>query len=166
VALIYPFIQQELFLSFEPEALNDHIYAYLRELQRQELIQCEDDTVSINPAKTQVLILLGRTISETLQRYAITLNLLVSTPEMTKSELEKNSQEIARRLGRLHGINAPEFFDKGVFTALMTTLKQQDYLNHVQQLCAEKCQQLSELMFTLLYPEIRLTIRESIYLIE
>ncbi|WP_038185526.1 glycerol-3-phosphate 1-O-acyltransferase PlsB [Vibrio rhizosphaerae] len=166
VALIYPFIQQELFLSYQPEALNEHIEAYLRELQRQELIQYEDDTVSINPARTQVLILLGRTISETLQRYAITLNLLVSTPDMGKSELEKNSQEIARRLGRLHGINAPEFFDKGVFTALMTTLKQQGYLNHDQQLCAEKCQQLSELMFTLLYPEIRLTIRESIYLID
>ncbi|MDW6002608.1 glycerol-3-phosphate 1-O-acyltransferase PlsB [Vibrio mangrovi] len=166
VALIYPFIRQELFLSYQAETLNDHIDAYLQELQRQELIQSEDEIVAINPARTQVLILLGRTISETLQRYAITFNLLVSKPDMGKSELEKNSQEIARRLGRLHGINAPEFFDKGVFAALMTTLKQQDYLNHDQQFHAEKCQQLSELMFTLLYPEIRLTIRESTYLVD
>lgn len=75
----------------------------------------EQQTVTINQAQTQVLMLLGRTISETLQRYAIALNLLVANPDLAKTDLEAKSQEIAQRLGRLHGINAPEFLIKVSF---------------------------------------------------
>ncbi|WP_133154097.1 hypothetical protein, partial [Vibrio cyclitrophicus] len=71
------------------------------------------------------LQLLSRTISETLQRYSIALNLLAAQPELAQAELEMRCQNIAQRLGRLHGINAPEFFDKGVFAALFSTLKEQ-----------------------------------------
>src|SRR5690606_13924180 len=128
VALIYPFLKQELFLSFAQDELADVVNAYVNELQRQQLVTLEEGVVAINQAKTQVLMLLGRTISETLQRYAIALNLLVANPEVGKSDLEQKSQEIAPRLGRLHGINAPEFFDKGVFSAMFVTLKEQGYL--------------------------------------
>lgn len=112
VHIIYPLIQRELFLSCKEDELDDIVNRYIQELLRQDLIQCQENKISLNPAKIQVLMLLGRTISETLQRYAITVNLIVSHPEMDKSQLEQNSQEIARRLGRLHGINAPEFLTK------------------------------------------------------
>jgi glycerol-3-phosphate O-acyltransferase len=166
VVLIYPFLQKELFLNYRTETLNDVVSAYIQELQRQDLVKTTQGKIEINPARIQVLMLLGRTISETLQRYAITLNLLVSKPEISKTELEQHSQEIARRLGRLHSINAPEFFDKGVFATLMATLKQQGYLDHEQKYQTQQCQFLSDLLFTLLYPEVRLTIQESIYQID
>ncbi|MBD1566230.1 glycerol-3-phosphate 1-O-acyltransferase PlsB [Vibrio sp. SA48] len=163
VALVYPFLKQELFLSYAQDQLTDVVSDYIDELQRQQLVSVNDDSmVTINQAKTQVLMLLGRTISETLQRYAISLNLLVANPDLGKSDLEQKSQEIAQRLGRLHGINAPEFFDKGVFSAMFVTLKEQGYLELDGNCNREPTTQLARLLYSMLYPEIRLTIQESV----
>ncbi|MFM2588292.1 glycerol-3-phosphate 1-O-acyltransferase PlsB [Vibrio sp. TBV020] len=164
VALIYPFLKQELFLSVAEENLGQLTESYIEEIARQGLVTISSDqNVSINPANSQVLVLLGRTITETLQRYSIALNLLVANPEFGKSDLELKSQDIAQRLGRLHGINAPEFFDKGVFSALFTTLKQQAYLDVDGNCDTAKSEQLANLLYSTLYPEVRLTIEESIH---
>jgi len=164
VALVYPFLKQELFLSVEEENLAELTEAYIEELASQGLVTINSEQqVSINTANSQVLVLLGRTITETLQRYSIALNLLVANPELGKSDLELKSQDIAQRLGRLHGINAPEFFDKGVFSALFTTLKQQAYLDVDGNCDSAKSEQLASLLYSMLYPEVRLTIEESIY---
>ena len=164
VALIYPFLKQELFLSIDEDKLDTLTESYVNELVSQGLLsQSEDKQVAINPANSQVLVLLGRTITETLQRYSIALNLLVANPELGKADLEQKSQDIAQRLGRLHGINAPEFFDKGVFSALFTTLKQQAYLDSDGNCDNVKSEQLASLLYSMLYPEVRLTIEESIH---
>ncbi|MEH0743460.1 glycerol-3-phosphate 1-O-acyltransferase PlsB [Vibrio cholerae] len=164
VALVYPFLKQELFLSVEASRLDELTESYIEEIARQGLVNIDHkEQVSINQANSQVLVLLGRTISETLQRYAIALNLLVANPELGKSDLEQQSQDIAQRLGRLHGINAPEFFDKGVFAALFTTLKQQGYLDVEGNCDLDKSQAYASLLYSMLYPEVRLTIQESIY---
>jgi glycerol-3-phosphate O-acyltransferase len=164
VKSIYPFLKKELFLSLDQHKLEEKIYAYLEELERQQLIERNEELVAINPAKTQMLILLGRTISETLQRYAITLNMLESNPKLTRLELEQHSQEIARRLAQVHGINAPEFFDKGVFTTLLETLKEQKYLdgkNHYNT--NQRQDSLATDLYQLIHPEVRLTIMEGIH---
>ncbi|MBL4305967.1 glycerol-3-phosphate 1-O-acyltransferase PlsB [Vibrio fluvialis] len=166
VAKVYPFLKQELFLSYNESQLDDVVMHYLAELQRQELVTLDNGVATINQSKTQVLMLLGRTISETLQRYAIALNLLVANPDLGKSDLENKSQEIAQRLGRLHGINAPEFFDKGVFSALFVTLKQQGYLDSDGNCHLEQTKHFSRMLYTMLYPEVRLTIQESICQVE
>lgn len=166
VAKVYPFLKQELFLSYDESPLDDVVMHYLAELQRQELVTLDNGVATINQSKTQVLMLLGRTISETLQRYAIALNLLVANPDLGKSDLENKSQEIAQRLGRLHGINAPEFFDKGVFSALFVTLKQQGYLDSDGNCHLEQTKHFSRMLYTMLYPEVRLTIQESICQVE
>ncbi|MBY8258277.1 glycerol-3-phosphate 1-O-acyltransferase PlsB [Vibrio fluvialis] len=166
VAKVYPFLKQELFLSYDESQLDDVVMHYLAELQRQELVTLDNGVATINQSKTQVLMLLGRTISETLQRYAIALNLLVANPDLGKSDLENKSQEIAQRLGRLHGINAPEFFDKGVFSSLFVTLKQQGYLDSDGNCHLEQTKHFSRMLYTMLYPEVRLTIQESICQVE
>src|SRR5690606_6289615 len=86
VAKVYPFLKQELFLSYDESQLDDVVMHYLTELQRQELVTLDNGVATINQSKTQVLMLLGRTISETLQRYAIALNLLVANPDLGKSD--------------------------------------------------------------------------------
>ncbi|KGY06832.1 glycerol-3-phosphate 1-O-acyltransferase PlsB [Vibrio sinaloensis] len=163
VALVYPFLKQELFLSIEEEKLGEMTEAYIEELARQGVVTVDaEQNVAIRQANTQVLVLLGRTITETLQRYSIALNLLVANPELGKSDLEQKSQDIAQRLGRLHGINAPEFFDKGVFSSMFSTLKQQAYLDIDGNCDKQRCQTLAKLLYSMLYPEVKLTIKESI----
>jgi glycerol-3-phosphate O-acyltransferase len=90
------------------------------------------------------------------------LNQLISEPEMDKSDLEQNSQAMAQRLGRLHGINAPEFFDKGVFAFMLSTLKEEGYLIQEGGCDTEKAHQLAEQLSALLPTDVKLTIQESI----
>ncbi|WP_261903294.1 glycerol-3-phosphate 1-O-acyltransferase PlsB [Vibrio fortis] len=163
VAIIYPFLKKELFLSYPEDALEEVVANIISELERQGMIMVKDSEVTINQSNSQPLMLLGRTISETLQRYSIALNLLVENPDLDKSELEQKSQDIAQRLGRLHGINAPEFFDKGVFASMFATLKQQAYLDSDGNCDLEKTTVFAKLLYSMLYPEVRLTIQESIH---
>ncbi|NOH72165.1 glycerol-3-phosphate 1-O-acyltransferase PlsB [Vibrio pectenicida] len=163
VGLIYPFLKQELFLSLEEVQLGDITESYIEEIARLGLVMVDGkQNVSLRQDNIQMLMLLGRTITETLQRYAITLNLLPAYSGLNKGDLEKKSQEIAQRLGRLHGINAPEFFDKGVFTSMFTTLKQHAYLDSNGHCDQEKSKILAELLYSMLSPEVCLTIKESI----
>ncbi|MCR9941711.1 glycerol-3-phosphate 1-O-acyltransferase PlsB [Vibrio owensii] len=163
VAQIYPFLKKELFLSYKEEELNELVVKILNEFIEQKMVCQDGDKLEINQSNNQSLVLLGRTITETLQRYSIAMNLLVADQELGKSDLEQKSQDIAQRLGRLHGINAPEFFDKGVFTAMFNTLKEQQYLDNDGNCDLEKTQQFAKLLFALLYPEVKLTIEESIH---
>lgn len=163
VAAIYPFLKKELFLSYDEDQLEDVVANIINELVSQGMIVVSDGEVTINQSNSQALMLLGRTISETLQRYSIALNLLAENPDLDKSDLEQKSQDIAQRLGRLHGINAPEFFDKGVFASMFATLKQQQYLDNDGSCDLEKTQQFAKLLYSMLYPEVRLTIQESIH---
>ncbi|MGB1280719.1 MAG: glycerol-3-phosphate 1-O-acyltransferase PlsB, partial [Vibrio cyclitrophicus] len=166
VAAIYPFLKKELFLSYDESQLEGVVSNIIDELVSQGMIVVSDNEVTINQSNSQALMLLGRTISETLQRYSIALNLLAENPELDKSDLEQKSQDIAQRLGRLHGINAPEFFDKGVFASMFATLKQQQYLDNDGNCDLEKTQQFAKLLYSMLYPEVRLTIQESIHQVE
>jgi glycerol-3-phosphate O-acyltransferase len=163
VAIIYPFLKKELFLSYPEDKLEEVVANIISELERQGMIMVKDNEVTINQSNSQPLMLLGRTISETLQRYSIALNLLAENPDLDKSELEQKSQDIAQRLGRLHGINAPEFFDKGVFASMFATLKQQAYLDSDGNCDLEKTAAFAKLLYSMLYPEVRLTIEESIH---
>ncbi|WP_122047542.1 glycerol-3-phosphate 1-O-acyltransferase PlsB [Vibrio atlanticus] len=163
VAAIYPFLKKELFLSYDEDQLESVVANIIDELVGQGMLVVSNNQVTINQSNSQALMLLGRTISETLQRYSIALNLLAENPDLDKSDLEQKSQDIAQRLGRLQGINAPEFFDKGVFASMFATLKQQQYLDNDGNCDLEKTQKFAKLLYSMLYPEVRLTIQESIH---
>jgi glycerol-3-phosphate O-acyltransferase len=44
---------------------------------------------------------------------------------LSRGQLEKASKKIAERLTSLFGMNSPEFYDKNVFAALVSTLREQ-----------------------------------------
>lgn len=162
IGLIYPFLKAELFLHHSEQELESAVNKLVDELLRQQLIIETNGELSTNPTQVQTLILLSRTIVETLQRYAIALTQLVAIPDIDKTSLEQQSQDIAQRLGRLHGINAPEFFDKGVFITFFQTLKQQGYIESTNENNQHKTKELVDLLGELLSPEVLLTLQESV----
>ncbi|NMV21194.1 glycerol-3-phosphate 1-O-acyltransferase, partial [Vibrio parahaemolyticus] len=89
--------------------LDELVVKTLHEFADQKMISLDGDKLEINQSNNQPLVLLGRTITETLQRYSIAMNLLGAYPELGKPDREQKSQDMAQRLGRWHGINAPEF---------------------------------------------------------
>ncbi|HGJ5859459.1 MAG TPA: glycerol-3-phosphate 1-O-acyltransferase PlsB [Arsenophonus nasoniae] len=160
VALIYPFLRAELFMRYSMQELPESIDILLDELARQQLILLTaEGFVTINPARIRPLQLLAAGIKETLQRYAITLSLLSTIPAISRGILEKESRILAQRLSVLHGINAPEFFDKAVFSTLVNTLKQEGYINREgDAIISANVQRLYRIIAKLISPEVCLTI--------
>lgn len=158
VRRLYPLLKAELYMSFDEAGLDTYINAILEEFICQRIIYQQDDGLTRHSSKLNQLHLLSRTITETLQRYAITLTLFSHIPTLSKSELEKQSQMMAQRLSRLHGINAPEFFDKNVFSVLVQTLREQNYLNDSYHANTHQIDSMIECISTLISPEVKLTI--------
>jgi glycerol-3-phosphate O-acyltransferase len=68
------------------------------------------------------LRLLSRIVMQTLERQYIVVSLLGRNAAITRAELQKQSQLIAHKMARLHGINAPEFFDQRLFDGFVDRL--------------------------------------------
>ncbi|MCO6523567.1 MAG: glycerol-3-phosphate 1-O-acyltransferase PlsB [Candidatus Schmidhempelia sp.] len=160
IYLIYPMIKAELFLYHTDKQLKDYINQLIDELIRQSLIKEENNTLSAVIGKTVNIKLLAASSDEALQRYAIAFSLLHKDPTISRGSLEKESRLIAERLSILHGINAPEFFDKGVFTTLTNTLKEQGYLSDNSSDAVTKIATMHNVLQPLIANDVMQTILE------
>lgn len=162
VKKFYPFLANELFLNIPEERLQQYLLSIIDELCRQEILKRHENILTINKKRGRSLQLLAAGVREILQRYFITLSLLKAEPNKTRTELEKESQSIAQRLSVLHGINAPEFFDKAVFSAFINGLKQNGYFNAEGNVNNEKLDQLLSILHKIISLEIDITIQGAI----
>ena len=129
VETLYPFLKAELFLRWEKAELAGVVDALIAEMLRQELIVVDGD-VEPSTRRTSLPAAAGAGARETLQRYAITFWLLSANPAINRSSLEKReSHRGPASVSVLHGINAPEFFDKAVFSTLVLTLRDEGYIS-------------------------------------
>jgi glycerol-3-phosphate O-acyltransferase len=163
VSEIYPMLKAELFMDWDNAALKNQFDAQISTMEQLGLVICKGDILQV-PSHTSnhrnQLILLANVIQETLQRYTITLAQLTLHPELERGQLESSSQKIAERLASLHGISAPEFFDKKVFSIFITSLKEGGYMDEQQG--AERTQALHHTIAMLLATEVNQTINEAI----
>ncbi len=162
VRLIYPMLKSELFLRWEIDALPALLSALCQELARQGLITLQDGQLRHTAARYRTLQLLAAGIRETLQRYAITFSILSAKPTINRGTLEKESRMLAQRLSVLHGINAPEFFDKAVFTTLVLTLRDEGYISDTGDADVERTQAAWHILADLVTSDVRLTIESAV----
>lgn len=146
VKLLYPLMRSELFLSFDEARLEHYLEQVLASLIESGLIEQHGDELVLPEAgEAQVqLARLAKTVEETLQRYAIVLMALQKLQECDETCLEQTSLNVAERLSKLHGISAPEFFDKQLFSNLISEMTQLGLLagdttakEQVDTLCSE-----------------------------
>jgi len=71
-----------------------------------------------------LLNLLARSLLQTLQRFYMAIALLLNKAQnaLDAQQLEDLCTVMAQRLSILHGLNAPEFFDKSLFRHFIQTL--------------------------------------------
>lgn len=131
VASLLPMLRAELYLSQTQEDVAVWVTAICEQLTVQGWLQEIEDCFQVPAHDAQgyfQLRLLANAANETLARYAIVLELLKSFDNLSRANLEQHSEALAMRLGSMHGIDAPEFFDKRVFSTLVQVLKQESYL--------------------------------------
>ncbi|MGV3345281.1 glycerol-3-phosphate 1-O-acyltransferase PlsB [Enterobacteriaceae bacterium LUAb1] len=162
VTVIYPMLKSELFLRWELADLPAVLDALVAEMRRQELIITDNNQLAISPVRFHSLQLLAAGVLETLQRYAITFAILSANPSINRGILEKESRTLAQRLSVLHGINAPEFFDKAVFSTLVLTLRDEGYIKDSGDTVAEQSAEVYQLLAELITQEVRLTIENAV----
>lgn len=129
IRLLFPLIKSELFLYHDDEQLTQYVNKIIETYAELNLISYSPDKLTLNYLKMSGLQLLASSSKDTLQRYMIAFSLLQKDPSISRATLEKEGRLIAERLSVLHGINAPEFFDKGVFATLVSSLREQGYLD-------------------------------------
>ena len=134
---LYPYLQSELFIRWSLDELDAVIDQWLAAFVSQDLLKQENDAYT-RPAPSSrqfvLLTLLSRTVAQTLQRFYMATALLINAGQNTISaeELEDLCTVMAQRLSILHGLNAPEFFDKSLFRHFIQTLLDQGVLRRDQ----------------------------------
>lgn len=163
---IYPFLKAELFLHFEENDVRNQVEAILTEFSAQRIVKYESDVLQINRVRVRALQLHAAGVREILQRYYISLSILLEHPEISRAALEKESRSIAQRLSILHGINAPEFFDKALFSTFSASLKAQGYFDSEGNCILEKAKEAEEILRSLISVEVQLTIQGAMEKVE
>ena len=158
LAQLYPLLQQELFLDIAD--LNTYSVAIIDFMQQHGVIERQDDILRAPAQHSQgyfMLSLLAQNAEHTLQRYAMVLQLIDIQGPQTRAELEKHSHELAQRLLQMHGINAPEYYDKQLFATLLNALKDCGYVKSDEQSrlsCTATLRQLSDTVSQLLRNDV------------
>jgi glycerol-3-phosphate O-acyltransferase len=129
VRAVYPFLRTEFFLRWAPEEIEDVAKEWIGVMLQLGLLLREADGRLRRPEVTSpsfsTLAMLGRVMSETLERYAMTALLLNEerrTPPLKRERFEADCQLLAERAAILTGRDAPEFFDKALFKGHLNTL--------------------------------------------
>lgn len=160
VLRFYPLIKSDLFLCFDEAQLLSYIKQLIQCFATLNLINYAPERITLNYLKMASLQVLASSANDTLQRYAIAFSLLQKDPTISRATLEKESRLIAERLSVLHGINAPEFFDKGVFSTLVSALREQGYLDDKDEANLDKIQLMNDTLQPLIGSQVLQTIKE------
>lgn len=123
---LYPFLKAELFLHWTEDTLEQAVNSWLDVLEQRGYLEVSDGCYHcrIDGDNLPMLQSLADPISQTLQRYFLSISRLKhqGSGNLTAQQLEEQSTLLAQRLSLLYGINAPEFFDKALFRALIRQL--------------------------------------------
>ncbi|WP_447746961.1 glycerol-3-phosphate 1-O-acyltransferase PlsB [Pseudomonas nicosulfuronedens] len=166
---LYPYLQAELFIRWSLDELDAVVDQWLQAMVASELLKQENDTFIRPPPSSRqyvLLTLLARAIAQTLQRFYMSISLVLNAgqKQLTAEELENLCTVMAQRLSVLHGLNAPEFFDKSLFRHFIQTLLDEDVLRkdeHGKLSYHELLGELAEGAAKRVLPaEIRLSIRQ------
>ena len=157
VAECYPLLKAELFMGIQD--LPAYVDALVDAFVAEGLIQGDSELALVDDRIAQLLLLAG-VVSETLKRYAVIFNLLAESPDMERSDLEHHSHRLASRLGSIHGVTAPEFYDKKLYALLSSKLKDLGYLSDKAD--GNKARKIRDHVNGLLRGSVRQTIIDTV----
>jgi len=130
---VYPYLQSELYIASPSNtagsraSLDAETTQWLNHLQAQGLVHVTDGEVGAPPLESDEsyrLALLSQIVMQMLERFFIVVGLLQQAGQqrIDRRTLERHCTTLARRISRLYGLNAPEFFDARLFHNFVDTM--------------------------------------------
>ncbi len=128
MAIVYPFIKNELFLKWSREEFVSYGRTVINTFKSLNLITTDRLTLKrhIGGSKQAAqLRVLANALMQTYERFFIVIAILQSQPEgsLSNSELETQCHQVASQLSLLYEFNSPDFFDKALFRQFINVLK-------------------------------------------
>lgn len=134
VTQMYPFLQSELFLYRAARNLPAVIDEKITNLIEQDIIVELGNGVLGTPEKNseeyQQLDMLAAPVSQSLERYFMTLALLAQqgSGNLTEEQVVDLCHLLGQRLSVLYSDDIPDFFDRALFTSFLNALIRLDYV--------------------------------------
>lgn len=141
LSTLYPFLAAELSTPVEPAAYD----RWVTHLLGAGLLEESGDSLrapAVPTPQSYQLHLLSRVVMQTLERMYIVIAQLASTDDAapqaitdalnSREQLQERSTKVAKKLSRLLGLNAPEFFDQRLFRLFIDELIAQQLVTETQ----------------------------------
>ncbi|WP_252176910.1 glycerol-3-phosphate 1-O-acyltransferase PlsB [Endozoicomonas sp. 4G] len=169
-SILYPYLKSELFLKWSERGFLKVVAQWLETLESEGLIISDREGYYRQPEYSSVqfvtLTALSRAIAQTLERFFMVISLLISNDSgnIEQETLENQSRDLAQRLSIIHGLNAPEFFDKTLFKNFIEQLR----LNNVVEITqtnklnfGDEVKMVADEAFKVLTSEVRHSILQT-----
>ncbi len=124
---IYPYLKAELFLHWSETEIENVIEQWIQCFIKKGYLS-EKDGMLCRPAVSSndfiMLSVLSEQVIQILERYYLAIALLqrAGSGVLSKDDMVTDCSLMAQRISILHGLNAPEFFDKALFRNLIDEL--------------------------------------------
>lgn len=129
---IFPYLKAELFLYWNIADIEATLAELLRAMDNVGFIRADGDRIVLPDSASSefaALDVLSRMIEPTLERYLIALSVPEARDQLLRPEWESSCQIIAEQLSVIYGHNAPEFFDKSLFSTFISTMITENLLS-------------------------------------
>ncbi|EAT12136.1 Glycerol-3-phosphate O-acyltransferase [Oceanobacter sp. RED65] len=131
---IYPYLKAELFLHWQEDEIQPVVEQWLDLCVEKGYLSADGEFLvrpSVSSNDYIILSVLSEQVIQILERYYIAIALLQRSGSgtLTKDEMVQNCSLMAQRISILHGLNAPEFFDKALFKNLIDELLERQVLS-------------------------------------
>ncbi len=133
MAIVYPFIKNELFLKWSREEFVEYGRKTMGLLKELDLLVSSGRNLerhkggSLQAAQLRVL---ANALMQTYERFFIVIALLKKrgSGNLTSQELESLCHQVASQLSLLYEFNSPDFFDKNLFRQFIAVLKEEQII--------------------------------------
>ncbi|WP_330926578.1 glycerol-3-phosphate 1-O-acyltransferase PlsB [Candidatus Sororendozoicomonas aggregata] len=168
-SILYPYLSSELFIEWRPRAFLKVVSQSLNAMVDSGLIVRDGTARYVKPDTASTasiqLSVFSRAIIQTLERFYMTISILISHGNGTieQGALENRARDLAQRLSIIHGLNAPEFFDKSLFKGFIEALRKEKMIEIAQNNAItfdHQVIQAAEEAFKVLGSEIRHSIEQ------
>ena len=169
-AILYPYLKSELFLKWGETGYLRIVRQWVNALHEEGLIIRDEQGHYRQPdqssAQYVMLTVLSRAMAQTLERFFMVISLLISNGSgaIEQEILENQSRDLAQRLSIIHGLNAPEFFDKSLFSNFIQQLRSNQVLEVTQTnklVFGENVKAVADEAFKVLTSEVRHSILQT-----
>jgi glycerol-3-phosphate O-acyltransferase len=129
--LVYPFLQQELFLPWSEDEFGEQLQATVAVLMERGLFAFDPESGYLQRGMGQTdevfqLRVIAHSLLHSFERYYIAISVLVKNGSgaISAGELENLCHLTAQRLSLLYSQAAPEFFDRSLFRGFIQKLRE------------------------------------------